>query len=104
MGVVRPGTPSDVVDAEGYRENGRSLGKHVTFEPGEAGVGRVAALAGVDETYATLREAHERVVLDDLGVTAGGGDAVAQEGERVAVAQGEIGAPESSHGAQRPAK
>ena len=54
-------------------------------------LGGVAALAGVDEAHVTVREADERVVLDDLGVAAGRGDAVAEEGDGVAVPQGEVG-------------
>src|SRR5205814_22545 len=54
---------------------------------------RVAAAPGVDEPDLAVGEPQQGVVLDDLPVGAGGGDAVAQEHDRVAVAEGEVGGP-----------
>src|SRR5207245_6729376 len=56
--------------------------------------------AGVDEAHLPLRVAQQRVVLDDLAVGARRGDAVAQEDDGVAVAQGEVGCAGGGRGSE----
>ena len=90
MLVVGLGAPADVVDAVGDDQHGRAAGEDVAVEPLEAAGGGVAAPAGVDEADLAVGEPQQRVVLDDLAVGPRRRDAVAEEDDRVAVAQGEV--------------
>ncbi len=89
--VVGLGAPADVVDAVGDGEHGGAAGEDVALEPGQAAGRGVAAPAGVDEADLPGGVAEQRVVLDDLAVGPRGGDAVAEEDDGVAVADGEVG-------------
>jgi hypothetical protein len=88
MLVIGLGAPADVVDAIGDDQEGRAAVENVAREAFESARGGVAAPAGVDEAHLALRIAQERVGFDDAATGAFGGDGVAEEYDRVAVAEG----------------
>ena len=90
MSFVGPHSPTDVVDAVGDDEHSRSVNEDVLFQPGQSARTRVASTTGVDEHDPAVRKSKERVVLDDFAVRAGGGDAVTEEDDPVAVAEFEV--------------
>ena len=95
MLVVGFRAPADVVDAVGDGEDGRPAIEDVFPEPCQAAGRGIAAEADVEEADLALGVAEEGVVLDELSVGAGGGDAVAEEGDGVTVLEGEVVAVES---------
>src|SRR5262249_36827074 len=77
----------------GDRENSHLVSEDIAVQPLPPAGSRVATDSDVDELDLPVGEPEQRIVLDNLAVDAGGGDAVAQERDRVAVTEGKVVGP-----------
>lgn len=90
VAFIRFEAPADVVDAVSDGEDGCARVEDGALQAVERGFDGFAALAGIDEADLAFGKAQQGVGFDHFAVVAGGGNAVAEEDDGIAVAESKV--------------